>query len=219
MGLFSKDIKTFDELFSHGLRDMYYAEQQIVEALPKMIDNAVNRDLRNGLQKHLVETRGQIKRLEQVFSMRGEEPEGTRCVAIVGLLDEGNAVMGNIDNESVMDAAIIAAAQAVEHYEITRYGALIAWAQEMGRAEVGRVLKATLDEEKATDKKLTMLAEGRVNPRAQGKAPGDRRKTAGKKARAPATARAGTRRSTAGVRKPARRAGKTTRKKPARRAR
>jgi ferritin-like metal-binding protein YciE len=163
MGLFSKDIKTFDELFAHGLKDLFYVENEIVEALPKMIDKAANRDLKSGLQKHLHETQGHVKRLQQVFKLRDEEPQGVRCIAIDGLLREGDAVMGEIDNETVMDAAIIAAARAVEHYEITRYGVLIAWAMEMGRADLAGILNKTLEEEKATDEKLTALAEARIN--------------------------------------------------------
>jgi ferritin-like metal-binding protein YciE len=168
MGLFSKDIKTFDELFAHGLKDLFYAENEIVEALPKMIDKAANRDLKNGLQRHLHETHGHVKRLQQVFKLRGEVPQGVRCVAIDGLLNEGEAVMDEIDNETVMDAAIIAAAQAVERYEITRYGALIAWAMELGRDDMARMLTETLEEEKATDEKLAALAQARINPVAKG---------------------------------------------------
>jgi ferritin-like metal-binding protein YciE len=168
MGLFSKDIKTFDDLFAHGLKDLFYAENEIVEALPKMIDKAVNRDLKTDLKLHLRETQEQVKRLQQVFKLRGEEPQGVRCIAIDGLLKEGDTVLGEIDNETVMDAAIIAAAQAVEHYEIARYGALIAWAMEMGRGDMARILKRTLEEEKATDEKLTALAEARIKPVAKG---------------------------------------------------
>jgi ferritin-like metal-binding protein YciE len=177
MGLFSKDIKTFDELFAHSLKHLFYAENEIVEALPKMIDKAVNSDLKNGLQKHLHETQGQVKRLQQVFKLRGEEPQGVRCIAIDGLLKEGDAVMGEIDNETVMDAAIIAAAQAVEHYEIARYGALIAWATEMGRSDMARLLNETLEEEKTADAKLSALAEARINPSAKGDRQAARRRS------------------------------------------
>lgn len=188
MGLFTKDIKSFDDLFAHGLKDIFYAENQIIEALPKMIEAAVNRDLQSSLKHHLQETRDQVKRLEEVFRLRGEDPQATRCPAIDGLLKEGDTVMGEIENETVMDAAVVAAAQAVEHYEICRYGALIAWAIEMGRGDIARVLKATLEEEKAADKKLTALAEARINVRAVGKRPPARRPQSAK-AQRPAAGR------------------------------
>jgi ferritin-like metal-binding protein YciE len=192
MGLFSKDIKTFDELFAHGLKDLFYVENEIVEALPKMIDKAADRDLKSRLQKHLHETQGHVKRLQQVFKLRGEEPKGVRCVAIDGLLREGDAVMGEIDNETVMEAAIIAAARAVEHYEITRYGALIAWATEMGRGDLAAILNKTLEEEKATDEKLTALAEARIDASANSnRRPARRRES--RMVRAASTRRASTR--------------------------
>jgi ferritin-like metal-binding protein YciE len=169
MGLFTRDIKTFEQLLVHGLQDLYYAENRIVDALPKLIENASDGELKRGLRQHLDETKGQIELLEKAFRMLDQEPTGTKCYGINGLLSEGDEVMGNIENKKVLDAAIISAAQAVEHYEITRYGSLVAWAQEMGRQDVARILDRILEQEKATDQKLTKLAEARVNKQAEGK--------------------------------------------------
>jgi ferritin-like metal-binding protein YciE len=169
MGLFTRDIKTFEQLFMHGLQDVYYAENRIVGALPKLIENASDGELKRGLRQHLEETKEQVEMLEKAFRMLGEEPTGTKCYGINGLISEGDEIMGNVDNKKVLNAAIISAAQAVEHYEITRYGSLIAWAQEMGRQDVARILERILAQEKATDQKLTKLAESRVNKQAEGK--------------------------------------------------
>jgi ferritin-like metal-binding protein YciE len=163
MGLFSKDIKTMDDLFVHTLRDIYYAEQQILKALPKMIDKATNSGLKQGFETHRQQTEGHVQRLEQVFEMYDIEASGVDCPAIDGIIDETNEVAGDVDDKKVLDAALIAAAQAVEHYEITRYGTLITWARELGRNDIAEVLNKTLDEEKATDEKLTKLATGNVN--------------------------------------------------------
>ncbi len=163
MGLFSKDIKSMDDLFVHTLRDIYYAEKQIVKNLPKMIDKATSPELRKGFEKHLVETEGHVERLEEVFRLHGVEAKGVDCPAIDGILKEADEVAGEIDDKHVLDAALIAAAQAVEHYEITRYGTLIEWATELGRTDCADILRKTLDEEKATDQKLTKLAEQQVN--------------------------------------------------------
>jgi ferritin-like metal-binding protein YciE len=166
MGLFATDIKTLDDLFLHGLQDIYYAENQIVKALPKMIEKASNPALKKGFETHLAETENQVERLEQVFAMLPAEASGKKCPAIDGILKEGDEVMGEVADEDVLNVAIVAAAQAVEHYEITRYGALIAWATELGRVDCAAVLKKNLAEEKATDAKLNAIAEKRVNPRA-----------------------------------------------------
>jgi len=166
MGFFSKDIKNMDDLFVHTLRDIYYAEKQIVQALPDMISKARDPQLRQGFEAHLRETENHVKRLEKVFQMHGVEPRGVDCPAIDGILDEANDVAGEVEDKPVLDAALIAAAQAVEHYEITRYGTLIAWARQLGRSDCASVLQQNLDEEKATDKKLTALAESKVNRRA-----------------------------------------------------
>jgi ferritin-like metal-binding protein YciE len=168
MGLFSKDIKSMDDLFLHTLQDVYYAENQIVKALPKLIDKATNRELAAGLRSHLRETENQVKRLEQVFEKIGETPKGVDCPAIDGLIKEADEVAGEVDDKKVLDAAIIGSAQAVEHYEISRYGTLIAWAEELGHANVVSLLNANLKEEKGADKKLNALAIGGVNRRATG---------------------------------------------------
>jgi len=166
MGLFSKDIKTMDDLFLHTLQDIYYAEKQILKALPDMIKKAMNRDLTAGFKKHLEETETHVSRLEQVFKMLGSEPKGHDCPAIDGIIEEANDIAGDVADRELLDAALIGAAQAVEHYEITRYGTLVAWAQQLGRDDCAAVLQRTLDEEKATDKKLTTLAERKINRKA-----------------------------------------------------
>ena len=166
MGWFSADISTMKDLFMHGLQDIYYAENQIVKNLPGMIEKATNAQLKQGLQSHLGETKTHVKRLEQAFQMLGKKAEGVDCPAIDGIIDEADDVSGEVDDKSVLDAAIIASAQAVEHYEITRYGTLIAWAQQLGKNDVAALLKQTLAEEKTADQKLTTLAEGAVNLRA-----------------------------------------------------
>ena len=166
MGLFSKDIKTLDDLFVHTLQDIYYAEHQITKALPKMIQKVSDPALKKGLETHLTETENQIKRLEQVFKMHGQTPKAVDCPAIDGIIKEANEVAGEVADKDVLDAALLASAQAVEHYEITRYGTLIAWAEQLGRSDCATVLQQNLDEEKATDKKLTSIAESKVNRKA-----------------------------------------------------
>jgi ferritin-like metal-binding protein YciE len=166
MGLFTKDIETMDDLFLHTLQDIYYAENRIVKSLPEMIETASNPQLKQGLEAHLGETKGHVKRLEQVFQMLGQKPKSIDCPAIDGIIEEAEEVTGEVDDKDVLDAAIIAAGQAVEHYEITRYGSLIAWAKQLGRADAARVLEQTLAEEKAADKKLTAIAESKVNLKA-----------------------------------------------------
>ena len=158
MGLFSKDIATMEDLFQHGLKDIYYAENRIVQALPKLIEKATNRDLTKGLRDHLEETKGQIGRLDQVFKKLDRQPEGVKCPAIDGLISEADDVAGEVADKQVLDAAIVGAAQAVEHYEIARYGTLIAWAEELGHEDVVRLLTTNLNEEKAADKKLSNVA-------------------------------------------------------------
>jgi ferritin-like metal-binding protein YciE len=158
VGLFTKDIETMDDLLLHGLKDIYYAENQIVKALPKMIEKATNRDLTKGLKDHLEETNKQVARLDQVFKLLGKEPQGVKCPAIDGLIEEADEVAGEVSDKSVLDAAIVGSAQAVEHYEMARYGTLIAWADELGRDDVVRLLTTNLNEEKAADKKLSTVA-------------------------------------------------------------
>ena len=166
MGLFTADIKTLDDLFVHTLQDIYYAENQITKALPKMISKVTDSQLKQGFETHLRETEGQIARLEQVFKMHGHTPKGVDCPAIDGIIKEANETAGDIADNEVLDAALLASAQAVEHYEITRYGTLIAWAKQLGRNDCASVLQQNLDEEYATDKKLTAIAEGKINRRA-----------------------------------------------------
>ena len=163
MGLLTKPIKSLDDLFVHTLQDIYYAEQQITKALPKMIAKVSTPELKQGLEKHLGETRNQISRLEQVFQMHGHTPKAVTCPAIDGIIEEANEILGAAKDQDVLDAAAAAAAQAVEHYEIARYGTLIAWARELGRDDCASVLEPTLAEEKRADQTLTDVAEARLN--------------------------------------------------------
>jgi len=158
MGLFTKDIQTMDDLFLHGLKDIYYAENQIVKSLPKLIEKATNRDLVKGLKDHLEETKTQIGRLDQVFKKLGKPSEGVKCPGIDGLIEEADELAGEVADKEVLDAAIVGAAQGVEHYEICRYGTLIAWADSLGHDDVVRFLTTNLNEEKAADKKLSSIA-------------------------------------------------------------
>ena len=167
MGLFSADIETLQDLYIHQLEDLYYAEQQITKALPKMIEKATDIELRQGFETHLSETETQIERLKQVFQIEGMSPKGVTCPAIDGIIKEANEVAGEVGDKAVLDAALTAAAQAVEHYEISRYGTLIAWAKQLGRTECASILHETLVEEKATDEKLTELAKGKLNAEAE----------------------------------------------------
>lgn len=163
MGLFTKDIQTLDDLFVHTLQDIYYAEQQITKALPKMISKATDPALKSGFEQHLKETEGQIERIEKVFEMHGAKAKAVNCPAIDGIIKEANEIAGDVADKEVLDAALLASAQAVEHYEITRYGTLVAWAKQLGREDCASVLQQNLDEEYATDKKLTAMAESKVN--------------------------------------------------------
>ncbi|EHR05375.1 YciE/YciF ferroxidase family protein [Bradyrhizobium sp. WSM471] len=158
MGFFTKDIKSMEDLLLHGLQDIYYAEQQILKALPKMIDKATNKDLVAGLKAHLEETNKQIDRLGKVFAKLGKEPSGTHCPAIDGIIKEADETAGEIEDKAVLDAAIVANAQAVEHYEMCRYGTLIAWAEELGHDDIVRFLTTNLNEEKAANTKLNTVA-------------------------------------------------------------
>ena len=165
MGLFSKDIKTMDDLFVHQLQDVYYAEQQILSALPKMIEKATDASLKQGLESHRRETETHVERLKKVFEMHGAEVKSVKCPAINGIIEEANDI-GDVEDKQVLDAAIIASAQAVEHYEIARYGTLVAWAKQLGRADCASVLEQTLKEEHAADSKLNDLALGTINKKA-----------------------------------------------------
>jgi ferritin-like metal-binding protein YciE len=162
----SKD-KTLQDLFLDTLKDIYFAEKKILGALPKMAKAAQSDDLKAAFEKHEGETEGQVARLEQVFKSIGETPKGKTCDAIMGILDEGKEIMDEYKDMPALDAGLLAAAQAVEHYEISRYGTLKCWASELGLTEAVRLLDATLKEEKKTDAALSELAESEVNVHAQ----------------------------------------------------
>jgi ferritin-like metal-binding protein YciE len=166
MGLFSKPIKSLDDLFVHTLQDIYYAEQQIVKNLPKMVEKATNPGLKQAFNLHLAETKNQVQRLEKVFAMHGQDPKGVTCQAIDGILAEAKEVMSDCDDAQVCDAAMLSAAQAVEHYEISRYGTLISFAKQLNRPDCASVLEQTLAEEKSADQKLSALAIQQVNKQA-----------------------------------------------------
>jgi len=166
MGLFGKDIKSMENLFTHTLQDIYYAEKQILKALPQMEQKATNPQLKSAFKSHLEETKNHVKRLEDVFRMSGQEAKGVECPAIDGIIEEANEVAGEIDDKQVLDAALAAAAQAVEHYEMSRYGTLAAWAKQMGRMDCAGIFESTLKEEKAADQKLTTIAESQLNRQA-----------------------------------------------------
>ena len=163
MGLFSRDVLTMDDLFVHALRDIYYAENRIVKLLPGMVDKASDPRLKQALTSHLGETENHILRLQDVFRMYGAEVKGVDCPAFDGLIEEADDVADEVEDSKVLDAALIAAAQAIEHYEIARYGSLIAWAKELAREDCAVVLEKNLAEEKAADRKLTAMAESGVN--------------------------------------------------------
>jgi ferritin-like metal-binding protein YciE len=158
-----KEPKKLDELFHDTLKDIYFAEKKILTTLPKMEKAAQSPDLKKAFAKHRSETQGHIDRLEKVFKEIEEKPQGKTCDAIVGITDEGAEIMDDYKGSPALDAGLLAAAQAVEHYEISRYGTLRTWAQELGLKECVQLLQATLDEEKATDKALTEIAESVVN--------------------------------------------------------
>ena len=163
MALFSKSIDSLDDLFVHTLQTTYYAENQIVDALTKMIEKASSPDLRAGFEQHRAETQVQVQRLEQVFRQHGTEPKQTDCPAFDGIKKANDSVASDIADQAVLDAALAGGAQLVEHYEIAQYGKLIAWAKALGRDDCASVLAETLAEEKATDEKLTRLAETQLN--------------------------------------------------------
>jgi ferritin-like metal-binding protein YciE len=159
-------MKDLEGLFKHFLRDIYYAEKQILKTLPKMARKAGSDQLREALEEHRQETEQQIENLEQVFEMVGLKPRGVTCEAMDGILEEGKEIMEEAEAEDARDAGMIAAAQAVEHYEITRYGTMIAWAGTLGMADAARLLQQNLDQEHAADRKLTELAESTLNRKA-----------------------------------------------------
>jgi ferritin-like metal-binding protein YciE len=159
--------KTLQDLFRDHLRDIYFAEKKILAALPKMAKAANSDELRAAFEKHEGETEGHVERLEQVFGMLGEPPRGKTCPGIMGIIEEGKEIMDDYKHTQALDAGLVAAAQAVEHYEISRYGTLRTWAAELGLDDAVRVLDSTLSEEKKTDQTLTQLGESVVNPQAQ----------------------------------------------------
>jgi ferritin-like metal-binding protein YciE len=159
-------MKDLSELFEHFLKDIYYAEKQITKALPKMAKKADSDDLRKAFESHLKETEGQIENLEKVFEMLGKKPKAEKCPAILGIIEEGEEIMKECEDPDARDAGMIAAAQAVEHYEITRYGTMVAWAKRLGHDKAATLLQKNLDQEYAADEKLDKLAEGKLNSEA-----------------------------------------------------
>src|ERR687894_2077744 len=158
--------KDLNALFLHQLKDTYFAEKAILKALPEMAEAAESEELKGAFGVHLKETENQVKRLEQVFKIVGEKPEGVECKAIQGIIAEGQEILEEFSDGEALDAGLIAAAQAVEHYEITRYGTLLAWAKQLGLSEAESLLQETLVEEENTDELLSELAEDAVNPAA-----------------------------------------------------
>lgn len=158
--------KTLEDLFLDTLKDIYYAEKQIVKTLPKMAKAASSPQLKAGFEKHLEETEGHVERLERVFEIIGKPARGKTCDAILGIIEEGKSIIEEFKDTAALDAGLISAAQAVEHYEMARYGTLRTWADQLGMRDAARLLQETLSEEEATDKALTRLAEGEANRKA-----------------------------------------------------
>ncbi|MCV9967811.1 DUF892 family protein [Pararhizobium sp. BT-229] len=161
------ELKTLENLFLDTLKDVYFAEQKIVATLPEMEDAATNNQLKDAFAKHLAETKVHVQRLEQVFAIIGTEPEAKTCDAILGITDEGAEIMEEYEGSPALDAGLLAAAQAVEHYEMSRYGTLRTWALELGYNDAAGLLQTTLDEEQATDLALTSIATSVVNQKAE----------------------------------------------------
>lgn len=163
MSIFSKGIETLDDLFVHQLQDICYAERQILKNLPAMIEKAGNPQLKQDLAAHLQQTKIHVQRLKKVFEMHDAQVKAVDCPAIDGILKEADEVVGDTADFAVLDAALAAAAQAVEHYEIARYGTLVSWARQLGRNDCAAILRQTLEDEKAMDRRLTELAETQIN--------------------------------------------------------
>jgi ferritin-like metal-binding protein YciE len=163
----AKKERDLNDLFLDGLKDIYFAEKKILTALPKMAKAAQSEQLSAAFEKHLGQTEEQVSRLEKVFDLMDQKAQGKTCPAIIGLIDEGQEIMEEYKNTNALDAGLLSAAQAVEHYEIARYGTLKTWAQELGMNEAVRLLATTLEEEKQTDVDLTKLAESAVNMEAE----------------------------------------------------
>jgi ferritin-like metal-binding protein YciE len=166
----AKEPKKLDELFHDTLKDIYFAEKKILSTLPKMAKAAQSEELKAAFEKHYTETEGQIERLEKVFAVIEKKPQGKTCAAIVGITDEGAEIMEEYKGSPALDAGLLGAAQAVEHYEISRYGTLIAWAEELGLDDAVSLLEETLEEEQATDEALTEIAKTAINQQARAKA-------------------------------------------------
>jgi ferritin-like metal-binding protein YciE len=182
-------METFEQLFEETLKDIYYAEKAILKALPKMANKASSEKLSAAFEEHRLQTEGQVERLEAVFELIGMRATGKKCAAIEGILAEGEEVMKEAEDDTVRDAAMLAAAQSVEHYEISRYGTLVAWADKMGLDEASTLLQQTLDEEKDTDAKLSQLAESEVNlEAADGEQDGEEESTSPKRKKGRQTA-------------------------------
>lgn len=160
------DNKTLDDLFLDTLKDIYYAEKQILKTLPKMAKAASDTQLKQGFETHRDETEEHVDRLEQIFEMLGVPARGKQCDAILGIIEEGKAIMDDFKDTPALDAGLISAAQAVEHYEMARYGTLKAWAKLLGRRDAEELLEATYKEEAATDQKLSKLATSTENAKA-----------------------------------------------------
>lgn len=163
----AKESKKLDDLFHDTLKDIYFAEKKILSTLPKMAKAAQNGELKAAFEKHRGETEGQVERLEQVFALIEKKPQGKKCAAIIGITDEGAEIIQEYKGSPALDAGLLAAAQAVEHYEISRYGTLIAWAEELGFDDAVSLLRETLGEEEATDEALTDIAKAAINQQAE----------------------------------------------------
>jgi len=163
----AKEPKKLDELFHDTLKDIYFAEKKILATLPTMAKAAQSEELKAAFEKHEAETQDQIGRLEEVFAAIDKKPQGKTCAAIVGITEEGTEIMQEYKGSPALDAGLLAAAQAVEHYEISRYGTLIAWAEELGLEDAVALLQDTLEEEKATDETLSDIAKTSINQEAK----------------------------------------------------
>ena len=158
--------KNLEALFLHNLKDIYFAEQQIAGAMPTMIEAAETEELRSAFETHMRETHGQLRRIEEIFGILGEKPQAVRCEGILGILKEGQAMMAEFAQGEAFEAGLVAAAQSIEHYEVARYGTLLAWARQLGLAEVAELVEQSLDEETDMDEILTEIAEDAINPEA-----------------------------------------------------
>ena len=159
-------VKTMDDLFLHLLKDMYHAEKQLLKALPKMAKNTESKELKKAFETHLKETEGQVERIEKVFDIIGKKAQGKPCAAMEGLVEEGKEAIDEIEDPEVLDAALLSGAQAVEHYEISRYGTMVAMAKQLGLGDAAKLLDQSLTEEKNTDKILNQIALNSVNQKA-----------------------------------------------------